>query len=468
MSIHIEVPMDSDSDEDFDPSNEDHDQVAMARHYSAKRARSRSPREIQDLTSDSEDEKMASPKPRRKKPRSQSASPRVRQHGGRREKAGRHKVPAKKDRGPQSKDWCLTGWFDKFEDEKTEATLEFYFKTDKIHYLCWQIEFCGTTGRKHLQAFVQFKKRIHATAVLKIFPPGKWSNGARRGTVEEAINYTKMAPGDLLASGKKKDGTREDDSWVEIGGPPIAQGRSLGLDRVAEMIKEDATMQEIAHEETVASIKHYNGIEKIRNIIQATDDEPEFDLTDFKEWAEKKIEDFTKTIVIYGEAGIGKTSFAKAHFEQGEYLLVTEIDDIHQFDATKHKAIIVDDGDEWLSKLGRTHAINWIDAKDARTIHARFTNVRIPKRIARIIVTNAEKGNIFSYALMQHRSIYRRMRPLLLEGPVRDDGDNINPFQINNEIQERENRRLERIEIHQDKVRQVRANQPDIDEVFRP
>ncbi len=466
MSIHIEVPMDSDSDEDFDPSNEDHDQVAMARHYSAKRARSRSPREIQDLTSDSEDEKMASPKPRRKKPRSQSASPRVLQHGGRRDGAGR-KASGQKQVTP-AKDWCLTGWFDKMDDEKKQATLEHYYDEGSIHYLCWQIEFCGTTGRKHLQGFVQFKQRVRPTAVRKIFKSGIWAHQQRKGTVEQAIAYTKMAPGDELASGKKKDGTREDDSWVEIGGPPIAQGRSLGLDRVAEMIKDDCTMQEIAHEETVASIKHYNGIEKIRNIIQATDDEPEFDLTDFKEWAEKKIDDFTKTIVIYGEAGIGKTSFAKAHFKQGEYLLVTEIDDIHQFDATKHKAIIVDDGDEWLSKLGRTHAINWIDAKDARTIHARFTNVRIPKRIARIIVTNAEKGNIFSYALMQHRSIYRRMRPLLLEGPVRDDGDNINPFQINNEIQERENRRLERIEIHQDKVRQVRANQPDIDEVFRP
>ncbi len=132
--------------------------------------------------------------------------------------------------------------------------------------------------------------------------------------------------------------------------------------------------------------------------------------------------------MIWGEAGIGKTSWAKAHFKTGEYLVISAIDDIHKFDPVKHKAIILDDCDAWLGKLSRTDAINWIDAGAERSIRARYTDTRVPKDIHRIIITNEEEGWIFENEVMEHKSIYRRMRPIHLTGSHNPNEIGGNPF----------------------------------------
>ncbi len=158
--------------------------------------------------------------------------------------------------------------------------------------------------------------------------------------------------------------------------------------------------------------------------------------------------------MIWGEAGIGKTSWAKAHFNAGEYLVISAIDDVHKFDPIKHKAIILDDCDAWLGKLSRTDAINWIDAGAERSIRARYTDTRVPKNIARIIITNEDEGYIFDPEVMDHKSIYRRMKPIHLTGSHNPNEIGGNPFKKPRKVIEAQQRKARRQEAADRRVQQ--------------
>ncbi len=141
--------------------------------------------------------------------------------------------------------------------------------------------------------------------------------------------------------------------------------------------------------------------------------------------------------MVWGEPGIGKSQWAKAHFKKGEYLLVTDIDDIRKYDHTKHKAIIMDDCDDWLLKLPRTKALNWVDAKDQRSIRARYETIKISKGTKRIICTNEPLGNCLGRKVLQHGSIQRRIRLREMKGSYNPtlEEDMGEPIELNDRVQ---------------------------------
>ncbi len=251
---------------------------------------------IQDLTSD-DDEDMKSPPEEEK-----AAAPKKRARGGR-PKGSQNKKGAPKagqsrktSQGPRAKNWMLTIWFDKMDSKEAED-LEFYFDDESMQYLCGQIEFAETTKRKHWQAYVQFKNQIFAKNLRKIFPGRKVHHDRAFGKATECVAYTKAANGETFSrSGKKKTGTRIDDSWVEFGSLR-RKGQEEGLSIAADMIHEGATIKEIFFEVTPTAIRHAQGIRDVAEVIQAKDDNPEFGLDDFKDWADLEITDWTKTVV---------------------------------------------------------------------------------------------------------------------------------------------------------------------------
>ncbi len=227
---------------------------------------------------------------------------------------GKQKAPKKGSRGPRAKNWMLTIWFDKMDSKEAED-LEFYYNEDTMQYLCGQIEFAETTKRKHWQAYVQFKNQIFATALRKIFPGRKVHHDRAFGKATECVAYTKAANGETFSrSGKKKTGTRIDDSWIEFGSLR-RKGQEEGLSIAADMIHEGATIKEIFEEVTPTAIRHAQGIRDVAEVIQSTDDEPEFGLDDFKDWSNLEIDDWEKTIVsLMGYLNLGVQK-PQANFE---------------------------------------------------------------------------------------------------------------------------------------------------------
>ncbi len=270
---------DSDSEAEWDP------QSIFEKRKRIHISQSSDEKAMVDLTSEDDEPEAKAPAP----------APKKRGRGGR-PKGSKNIKGVKMGRGPQAKNWMLTIWFNMMDSDE-EKELEFHWNPETMNYLCGQIEYSEADDRKHWQVYVQFKQQIFASALKKIWPSKKAHHEKQRfGTAKHCIDYTKAAPGDILQSGKKKTGRREDDSWVEFG-CAIQQGQEAGLARAAQMIHNDATIKEIFEEVTTTAIRHSQGIRDVAEVIQTKDDQPEFGLDDFKDWSDLEITNWEKTVV---------------------------------------------------------------------------------------------------------------------------------------------------------------------------
>lgn len=99
---------------------------------------------------------------------------------------------------PESKHWCFTLFAD-----KCPWTLK------NCAYCVYGREVCPDTGRRHLQGFVSFEKKVRVSAIKKVDPVGHYE--MKRGTVTQAIEYCKK-DGDYVEIGDVPD----DNSGVAI------------------------------------------------------------------------------------------------------------------------------------------------------------------------------------------------------------------------------------------------------------
>lgn len=109
----------------------------------------------------------------------------------------------------RKRNWVFTSF-------KLEVDIQHVGDTKSIRYVCWGEEVCPTTGKKHLQGYVEFHEgvsRKRAQTLLAL--PGCWF-GARRGTQQQAVEYS------------KKEGV------VTEHGSPGAQGKRTDLDSVRD------------------------------------------------------------------------------------------------------------------------------------------------------------------------------------------------------------------------------------------
>ena len=99
------------------------------------------------------------------------------------------------------------------------------------------------------------------------------------------------------------------------------------------------------------------------------------------------VEDWTTAgaIVVTGPSNIGKTSWAAAHALNP--LMVKNIEDVRDYEPGFHDALIFDDVN---FRIGRTPewAISLLDFEIERTVDARYSPVRIPRRTPMIFTTN--------------------------------------------------------------------------------
>ncbi|UYD39087.1 MAG: replication associated protein [Wigfec virus K19_450] len=92
-----------------------------------------------------------------------------------------------------------------------------------------------------------------------------------------------------------------------------------------------------------------------------------------------------KSLVIYGESGIGKTNWAKWHMELPS-LFVSHLDSLRDFDSSFHKSIIFDDVS--FMHMPRESQIHVVDQFDPRSIHCRYRVANIPAGTPKVFTAN--------------------------------------------------------------------------------
>lgn len=166
------------------------------------------------------------------------------------------------------------------------------------------------------------------------------------------------------------------------------QGERSDLTDLAEAIKQNASKRELWTKHSEAMIKFHRGAYEMMTVVNTVRETGKFTLEDFQ-W--ERITDWSKTHILWGEAGIGKTQFALAHFKNP--LFVSHVDTLGEFDPTEHDGIIFDDMN--FMHRPREEHIKFVDQDQTRDIHIRYKTARIPANTKKIFTTNVEEGRIF-------------------------------------------------------------------------
>lgn len=217
-------------------------------------------------------------------------------------------------------------------------------------------------GIPHLQGHITFKRTYRKKALIKLFPGTHWEVAKC-----EDFNYEMKGEKVFIKDNRKKKGERTD------------------LNVIHEMIKDGATLEEIAEAQPSNYIRYHKGIEKLQQLIQKEHESAEYTLSECCEHLRvDPLEPEYGTCVLQGAPGCGKTQFALAHFKQP--LLVTHIDTLLTYNPKYHDGIIFDDMD--FKHWHRTHQIHITDWDNTRQIHCRYRVAIIPKHTQKIFVCN--------------------------------------------------------------------------------
>lgn len=275
---------------------------------------------------------------------------------------------------PRKKNWLLVGWLHLGAKHPKDI-----FESDIMNSLYGQLEVCPDTHKDHYQVFVQFKLAVRHTAVRKHFPAdGVWR-----------VFYQKFGTADRMASYCTKEATRKPGAEpFQFGKELIIERKSTKLALAIVDLEKGHTIQQVALTHKECYVHNHVGLEKLYGRMQQGTHVPEFKLDSYT-WP--PITDWSYTHVFHGEAGIGKTEFALAHFKSP--LIVRHIDNLRQFDRAVNDGIVFDDMD--FEHLPKSTNINLIDQTLPGSIHIRYGTATIPAHTRKIFTTNNPGGLIF-------------------------------------------------------------------------
>ncbi|AXH75780.1 MAG: replication-associated protein [Cressdnaviricota sp.] len=254
-------------------------------------------------------------------------------------------------------------------------TLNNYDENDiKLHHL-WS-EDCkrmraakevGKNGTPHIQACATFNRAMRLSALKKMNPRIHWEPAKVIDCLYEA----------------KHDG----DVFINLDNR--RQGERSDLTELTNDIK-DPTMDKkklwLKHPE--AMMKFHRGAYEMMNVVRTQSVSAKYKLNDFPKWT--PITDWSRSHIIWGPAGVGKTQFALAHFSNP--LFVSHVDDLKTFN-NDYDGIVFDD--MCFAHIPRTAQIHLVDIDTPRSIHIRYGCARIPANTKKIFTTNEEHGEIF-------------------------------------------------------------------------
>lgn len=216
-------------------------------------------------------------------------------------------------------------------------------------------EKCGT---QHLQGRITFRRSYRLAALKKLHTRAHWE---QTKAAQDFIYPMKEGSHLIIDVDNRKQGHRSE------------------LQNAIEDAKKGKSIRHMWENHTPTMVRYEKGIKRCREVMTAVKVEADYKLADFR-W--EPITDWSKTVIIKGAAGIGKTEFAKAHFENP--LFVTHMDDLLDFD--EHDGIIFDDMS--FTHLPRTAQIHLVDQDNPRSLHCRYARAHIPAHTKKIITCN--------------------------------------------------------------------------------
>ena len=170
----------------------------------------------------------------------------------------------------QSKNWCFT-------EHNTDNDFDLIWEENKdiLTYLCWGVEVCPTTNKKHFQGWFQCKNKKRLTGVKKIFITAHLA--ACKGTELQNDEYC------------QKDGV------YFIYGKYIKQGARCDLEQLKRLIDTGTPLIDIINAHFSLYCRYRNGIESYYNMRLSKS---------VPKWRNVKV------YYIWGETGTGKTKYA--------------------------------------------------------------------------------------------------------------------------------------------------------------
>jgi len=176
------------------------------------------------------------------------------------------------------KDWVFT--LNNYTDAEVDD-LNGSLDADSIKYAVYGYE-VGESGTPHLQGFLSLVKKKRMSAVKSIVNERAHLE-PRRGSKKQAIEYCK-----------------KDNNYKEFGDVEHAmhgQGHRTDLDKVTDMIKDGATLAEVAEAQPKSWIHYHKGITSLKTVL-----------------SEPYTPSGLRGVWFYGVAGAGKSRYVHENF----------------------------------------------------------------------------------------------------------------------------------------------------------
>lgn len=182
----------------------------------------------------------------------------------------------------QSKNWCFTdfkmhNWKQIWEEDQENA--------QEIRFICAGVETCPSTGRKHIQGWLQLWNKKRLGGVKKLLNDKSIHLEACRGSEYDNEKYCKKG-GQWWSAGKF-----------------IKQGQRVDLEHIHAQIQEGANVSDIMNEHPTMYCKYRNGIKDMVQDVQC-----------------KRAKEFrhVEVTVLEGPTGVGKTRKA---YEETDFMI---------------------------------------------------------------------------------------------------------------------------------------------------
>lgn len=254
----------------------------------------------------------------------------------------------------------------------------------------------GEKGTPHIQGYVWLNKEIRWTAFQKMYPTITHFEKSK-GNPYQNFEYCSK-DGDFEEVGvrpkKPKNMLKSDEVFTEaINKPTVREG--------LQVIKEKRPRDLLIHGEAIE-----RNLKKIKLAPYVREYEPnQFNIP---------LQSLTKSTLLTGGSGIGKSHYAAAHFINP--LICTHMDNLKQL-SPDHDGIIFDDMS--FKHYPKEAVIHLLDTEFVRTLNVRYGTVTIPAHTKKIFTHNNE--NPFyndDIEEEQRKAIERRLSRVVLIGKL--------------------------------------------------
>lgn len=269
--------------------------------------------------------------------------------------------------------WTLHDWTDQHQEHLRDLLRQGTFS-----YVIWGREICPETGRRHLQGYLETTRKTTWSRLVKTF---------RR----QGITTIHLEPSRGNQASNVTYCQKEGD-W-EQHGAMMSQGKRSDLKAAVEAIKSGANVKTMWNDHTAVMIRYSKGIMEAISALRPSSFEVRHQLEEFDQGWREILDsvDWTRSLIFWGNSGIGKTSFAKAILPKS--LLVRHLDQLLSYNSGNYDGIIFDDMS--FNHLPRESQIHLTDIDEDSAIHIRYTIATIPRNTKKIFTTNIHNGMIF-------------------------------------------------------------------------